>query len=263
MARPKLKNLNYFPFNVDFFEDDKIQLIEAEFGTKGVMIAIRLLCKIYKENGYYYQWGDDQCLLFAKKAGDGIVPSLVSEVVNGLIKRSFFDKGVYDSFKILTSKGIQDRFIKALERSDSIEIVEDFLCKNVIISKNVTLIKVNVTETQKKETLMPQRKEKEIKEDKSKEKEEVKSFRFSPPTQDEVYNYFLEKKLNEPIAKLESEKFINFYDSKGWVIGKTKMQKWKSAASGWINRMNDFNNNQNKNYGQKNKSNNTDFTTNR
>ncbi len=41
------------------------------------------------------------------------------------------------------------------------------------------------------------------------------------------------------------------------------MQKWKSAASGWINRMNDFNNNQNKNYGQKNKSNNTDFTTNR
>ncbi len=190
MARPKLKNLNYFPFNVDFFEDDKIQLIEAEFGTKGVMIAIRLLCKIYKENGYYYQWGDDQCLLFAKKAGDGIVPSLVSEVVNGLIKRSFFDKGVYDSFKILTSKGIQDRFIKALERSDSIEIVEDFLCKNVIISKNVTLIKVNVTETQINETLMPQRKEKEIKEDKSKEKEEVKSFRFSPPTQDEVYNYF-------------------------------------------------------------------------
>ena len=43
--------LDYFSFNVDFFDDDKLALIEGEFGIKGAYIAIRLLCKIYKE-GY-------------------------------------------------------------------------------------------------------------------------------------------------------------------------------------------------------------------
>jgi len=71
---------------------------------------------------------------------------------------------------------------------------------------------------------------------------EVKSG-FSPPTQDEVYNYFLEKKIDEYNSKLESEKFVNFYESKGWFVGKTKMKNWKSAASGWLSRMNEFNKN--------------------
>lgn len=158
MARPKTTTLTYFPFDVDFFEDDKIQLIEAEFGIKGVFITIRLLCKIYKENGYFYQWGDDQCLLFAKNAGNGIVSNLVQEVINGLIKRSFFDKEMYDSFNILTSKAIQNRFIKALERSKEIVIFKEYACKGVEMPINVTLIHVNVT-------LMPQIKEKEIKEE--------------------------------------------------------------------------------------------------
>jgi len=55
MGRSNKKGLDYFPMNVDFFEDDKLQLIEAEFGLKGSVVAIRLLCKIYKE-GYFYQW---------------------------------------------------------------------------------------------------------------------------------------------------------------------------------------------------------------
>ena len=41
--------IDYFSFNVDFFDDDKLALIEGEFGIKGAYIAIRLLCKIYKK----------------------------------------------------------------------------------------------------------------------------------------------------------------------------------------------------------------------
>ena len=32
MARPRKQGIDYFPFDVDFFEDDKVALIEAEFG---------------------------------------------------------------------------------------------------------------------------------------------------------------------------------------------------------------------------------------
>jgi hypothetical protein len=43
MARPSKTGIDYFPFDIDFFNDDKIQLIEAEFGIKGGYIAVRLL----------------------------------------------------------------------------------------------------------------------------------------------------------------------------------------------------------------------------
>ena len=40
-------------------------------------------------------------------------------------------------------------------------------------------------------------------------------------------------------TKDEGEKFFNFYESKGWLVGKTKMKDWKAAARNWIKRNND------------------------
>lgn len=125
MARPRKQGIDYFPFDVDFFEDDKVALIEAEFGAKGVVVAIRLLCKVYKTNGYYYQWGEDECLLLSRQLGDGFAPNLVKEILSGLIRRSFFDKGVFDSFGILTSVGIQRRYLEAIKGRSSIKPLPD------------------------------------------------------------------------------------------------------------------------------------------
>jgi Domain of unknown function (DUF4373) len=109
MARPQKTGLDYFPFEVDLFEDEKVQLISSEFGIKGEIVFVRLLCKIYK-NGYQYQWGEDEALLFAKSVGNDITRALVDEVVQGCLRRSLFDKRVFEVFKILTSKGIQERY---------------------------------------------------------------------------------------------------------------------------------------------------------
>lgn len=49
-----------------------------------------------------------------------------------------------------------------------------------------------------------------------------------PPTLDEVRDYCLERKNN-----VDPESFINFYDSKGWMIGKNKMKDWKAAVRTW------------------------------
>ena len=35
-------------------------------------------------------------------------------------------------------------------------------------------------------------------------------------------------------AKIESQKFINFFESKGWKVGKNPMKSWKSAVANWI-----------------------------
>ena len=64
------------------------------------------------------------------------------------------------------------------------------------------------------------------------EKSRVDNSRFTPPTDIETVSYFESKGS----TNIEAEKFWLFYDSKNWFVGKTKMKKWQSAASGWITR---------------------------
>lgn len=111
MARPIKTGLDYFPFDVDFFIDDKLQFISARFEEKGELIAVKLLCKIYK-TGYFLNWDEDQALLFAKGAGRNVTHTLVKDVVAELVKRSFFDKTLFEGFSVLTSFGIQKRYIR-------------------------------------------------------------------------------------------------------------------------------------------------------
>lgn len=55
-----------------------------------------------------------------------------------------------------------------------------------------------------------------------------KDKRFYPPTLDEVKQYCEERKNNiDPMA------FIDFYSSKGWMIGKNRMKDWKAAVRTW------------------------------
>tara|TARA_R110000803_G_scaffold10007_6_gene31105 strand:+ start:1899 stop:2543 length:645 start_codon:yes stop_codon:yes gene_type:complete len=61
--------------------------------------------------------------------------------------------------------------------------------------------------------------------------------RFSPPSENEVYDYFLEKGFD---SKSESEKFVNYYGSKGWLVGKAKMKNWKLAGNNWIKRSKEY-----------------------
>lgn len=72
--------------------------------------------------------------------------------------------------------------------------------------------------------------DKDSKEKDSKEESvgEEKSKRFYPPTIDEVKQYCEERKNNiDPMA------FIDFYSSKGWMIGKNRMKDWKAAVRTW------------------------------
>ena len=62
-----------------------------------------------------------------------------------------------------------------------------------------------------------------------KPKEPVK--RFVPPTPLEVDGYFVERGVNDPN---EAQSFCDFYESKGWVIGKAKMKCWKAAVRNWL-----------------------------
>lgn len=68
-----------------------------------------------------------------------------------------------------------------------------------------------------------------------KSKEQVKSRRFKAPTLQECMERFEEAGSSAD----EGEKFFNFYESKGWMIGRNKMKDWNAAARNWIKRNND------------------------
>ncbi|MGI9541930.1 MAG: hypothetical protein ACR2MX_01650 [Cyclobacteriaceae bacterium] len=61
--------------------------------------------------------------------------------------------------------------------------------------------------------------------------------RFDPPTHQEAVNHLIEKGFCGDCST-EADKFICFYESKDWYVGKNKMKKWKAALSGWILRGN-------------------------
>lgn len=60
-------------------------------------------------------------------------------------------------------------------------------------------------------------------------KKDTVAKRFAPPSLDELNTYITEKKL----VTVDAESFLNFYESKGWMVGRNKMKSWKATASGW------------------------------
>mgnify|MGYP002515524818 CR=1 FL=1 len=54
---------------------------------------------------------------------------------------------------------------------------------------------------------------------------------FTPPTVDEVRAYCEERGNN-----IDPQRFVDFYESKGWMVGKNKMKNWKAAVRNWENR---------------------------
>ena len=138
--------LDYFSFDIDFFNDQKIEFVSAKYGNEGELIAIKLLCKIYR-NGYYLNWGDDECLLFSKKAGDNISVELVNNVITELLKRDFFSDKLYKKYHILTSNGIQKRFLEATKRRKEVLFYKEYYLLNnhnaYITQENVNIISIN------------------------------------------------------------------------------------------------------------------------
>jgi hypothetical protein len=62
-------------------------------------------------------------------------------------------------------------------------------------------------------------------------KRKATASKFIKPTVIEVVKYFNEKGVHD---KGEVEKFYDFYQSKGWMVGKNKMKDWKAAIRNWL-----------------------------
>ena len=132
----------YVPLDCHF-DDDKIPMIEAEFGLVGFAIVVKLFQKIYGGLGYYCEWSERVALLFARQIGAG--GDVVREVVAASIREGIFNKGMFEKYGILTSRGIQKRFMNVAKRRKQIFNKPEYvLVNNADFSEDVDISSENV-----------------------------------------------------------------------------------------------------------------------
>ncbi len=217
------KGISYFPLDCQL--DDKFGLIEAEYGLKGFAVVVKLFQKIYGEQGYYCEWSAEVELLFSRKNGFPAGDNSVSEIVRSSIRRGIFSEEMFEKYRILTSKGIQERYFKITQRRQKIKVEPAYLLIDVIQNyKNVDIIEGNVCRKQKNVDNSQQSKVKESKGN----RERATPASFAKPTQEEIKAYCLERGLS-----VSPEKFYLYYESKGWKVGRSKMADWRAKIEEW------------------------------
>ena len=168
MARPKAKGVEYFPLDVGFLSDLKIRKIMLSHGPASIAVLIYIFAAIYKDEGYFMSIKDDEISLIALDINLDV--DYVKQVINRACEVELFSFRIYDNFRILTSEGIQNRYLKITERRKSVKINADINLINV--DTMYTETRVNVAETRVNVYKNEQSKVKEIesKVNKSKEK---------------------------------------------------------------------------------------------
>lgn len=246
MARPRKTGLDYFPFDVDFFEDEKLVCIAGEFGIKGEIAAVKLLCAVYR-NGYFIEWSDTLRMKILRQM-PGVSAELFDQILNRLVRWGFFDASLFDSVKVLTSVGIQRRYFEITKRCLKPDEMPYLLVSATLTRVNVTKTRVNVAET-------PQIKENKTKKGstcvdpqkqgvipgllnlKTPRPKKIAENNPSGPAFDEVRSYFLSQDADKRLANWE-ESARRFYDNFTAVDWRDKFNRriarWDSRANNWI-----------------------------
>lgn len=211
--------LDYFPMDVNFFSDLKIRKLIKYQGGKAVFVYAYLLCNIYKE-GYYIKWDDE--LPFMISEATGYDEAYIQEVLKCCFNIEVLSKNLFESHKIITSKGIQKRYNTICSLLKRKSIISEF---NLINSGEIIIngaeIDISSEEIPINSELMQQRKEKESK---RKKRKGNGSATLSPPSLDEVKDYFRQKGYNEKSAT----KAFDYYNESGWVDSKgNPVKNWK------------------------------------
>lgn len=131
MGRNKKIGLDYFPFDIDFFQDLRIRKLIKYQGGKAVTVYALLLCNIYKQ-GYYMRW--DEELPFFVSEQTGFEEAYIREVIKCCLVIGLFSNELYDSEKILTSKGIQERYQKICDLCRRNNEIHEY---NIISSEDI------------------------------------------------------------------------------------------------------------------------------
>ena len=124
-------------------------------------------------------------------------------------------------------------YINNINNTNSINLAKQEISKN---ENKLNFTNSIFDEVQESDLKVELKEEKKLRE--KKKKVEIEK---SKPTLEETQIYFLEKKFPE----VEAQRFFNYFESNGWLVGgRTKMKDWKAAARNWMLNTKKFTKNQ-------------------
>lgn len=207
-GRPK-QGIDYSGWSVDIFDGDKKidKLLDAK-GWKGFGIYFFLCQRAYKTNGYFYEWGYDDCATTARKMGGGINSGTVKETVDYCLQVDLFNKGLFDRWGVLTSRGIQRRFWSVLSERRNKTVYDEYWllkpeeCKGLVkVSLNSDLQPTNSDLQPANEYSQPIKKSKV---------NNIYSNTFPPELSRSLELYFLVREQNYgPISDIQKQSLID------------------------------------------------------
>lgn len=214
---PDKKKYYWLKLKRDFFKRHDTRIIESmENGEKYLLFYLKLLVESIDHEGQL-RFSDtipynDKMLSTITNTDIDIVRSAV-KVFTELNMLELFDDGTLFMNQVQTMIGDETEWAekKRLWREKQRQIEDKTKTK-----------KDNV----RQEKELDIEKDKEIKIDRN---------RFVIPTVEQIKEYCTERN-----NKIDADYFFNYYQSKGWMIGKNKMKDWKSAVHTWEKRENDF-----------------------
>ncbi len=262
MARSIKRGIDYFSLDVDIFADRKIRRVCYSHGSGAMAVVLRVLCCIYGENGYYADVDDDFFFDIAHELS--LEEAYVRAVISACAAAGFFDAAMLDAHGILTSRRIQRNYLDATKRRDNVQLEPEYcLLEDASPSPdgdNVCNNADNVYNNAQNVYSGTQSKVNQIKGEERKEEESISkqtaarreaaspsagmpgvpapdtpgthtSSSFSPfirPSVDEVKAYCTERGNS-----VDARRFVDFYESKGWMVGSSPMQDWRACVRKW------------------------------
>lgn len=225
----KTDDVKWIRIVTDIFDNRKIKQIESlPNGDSIIVIWLKILTLAgsINDSGFVYFTKEipytDQLLATAfnrplatvQFALDIFQKFEMIEVINDMIFVSNWEK--YQCVEGLSKIREQNRIRKQRQREKQKALAE---------SCHVTVTGHHATEIDIEEDI------EEKKEDANASKKEGGKTAFRAPSIEDVEAYC----KSEGFDQTDADDFVNFYEKKGWVVGKTKMKDWKAAVRNWEN----------------------------
>lgn len=257
MARPPKTGLDYFPKDVDFYNDYKIMDLLEKYGPVGTIIYDVILTEIYR-NGYYLAEPIDRISTRIVRiiGAKWVQKRLVSQVILDCGELGLFETTLL-SHGVITSVGIQKRYAAVTSRNKAHKEKFWLLDENGQPLLNapqnpfsVTETPISATENRINDAEIPQ---KESKVNKTKQNKKICSELQASPRPDAAYNLILIDGNYYPVMADEVEKYRELYPAVdtdqefrkmiGWLDTHPKNRKTQKGIqkfiNGWLSRAQD------------------------
>lgn len=111
MAKPKRVGFDSFSLSVEFLADEKLNEVVKRNGDSAIVIILAILARLYRHNGYYFQFDSLMQRLIQCDLGMRYPAEHIRNVVEQAVDVGLFDLRMFRAHKILTSAEIQDSFL--------------------------------------------------------------------------------------------------------------------------------------------------------